>query len=240
MDGDCSSTEFAVGAPSGAAGARFWERYARVYDRIWDSPLTDAVNRQLWTNLPAAGQAVDLGCGTGLSSGPLRRLGWSVTGVDQSPAMLERAVQHGRITTALCRDAATTGLPSSRADLVLVSNLLHLTAEPVAVLDEAWRLLAPAGLLAVVWPASGATLGTALRADLRAGRAFGRSLAAAFDRLGVGLAGVRVGARAHSGAAVADVVDAWVAARGAVAVHAGSVFDVECYLVVSKPGNHRA
>lgn len=96
--------------------------------------------------LPATGAALDLGCGPGdVTLRVARQLeGWTVDGLDGSPAML-----------ALARDAATRGglarrvrfetahlpagsPPRERYDLVFSNSLLHHLADP-AVLWSASR-----------------------------------------------------------------------------------------------------
>lgn len=49
---------------------------------------------QKW-GLPAHGDALDVGCGTGRAFKPLLRRGWRVEGCDLSPAMLRIAAQEG-------------------------------------------------------------------------------------------------------------------------------------------------
>jgi SAM-dependent methyltransferase len=44
---------------------------------------------------PGDGRCLDVGCGTGVAAETLRRLGWTVVGVDVSEAMLERARARG-------------------------------------------------------------------------------------------------------------------------------------------------
>ncbi|HEY7739499.1 MAG TPA: methyltransferase domain-containing protein [Steroidobacteraceae bacterium] len=98
---------------------------------------------------------VDLGCGFGKSTFPLRQRfpEAEVIGVDlAAPCLrlaLRRANERGLRITFRQADCTKTGLPSGCADLVTSTMLLHEL--PRAVLPrlfrEAARLLAPAGLL---------------------------------------------------------------------------------------------
>jgi len=51
--------------------------------------------------LPARGNALDVGCGTGRAFAPLLRRGWTVHGCDLAPAMLEIAATEGGHDVAL-------------------------------------------------------------------------------------------------------------------------------------------
>lgn len=180
------------------------------------------------------GLVIDLGCGTGLSCAPLHLSGREVIGVDPSPAMLARAVGHSRITSPWQSDAAATGLPDHSADTVITSNLLHIHPDPRQVLDEAWRLVAPGGLLVVVWPSAGATLVTAFLADIQSRRPFGRGVLASALRLGVGLVGAPFRARRRAGETVASLLAQWVSEVEVRPIDAGSIFGVQDYATYAK------
>jgi SAM-dependent methyltransferase len=72
-----------------------YARLASVYDEIVVDPCYDtwaAHLDRLWKSDPSVVQSVlDLGCGTGLMAAALSSRGYHVTGVDASPAMLDRA-----------------------------------------------------------------------------------------------------------------------------------------------------
>jgi len=98
---------------------------------------------------------VDLGCGFGKSTWPLKRAHpqAEVIGVDLAAPCLELAHQRseaqGLAITYLQRNACETGLPAGSADLVTSTMLLHeMPPEAIAAtLREAARLLAPGGVL---------------------------------------------------------------------------------------------
>jgi len=69
-----------------------FDRFARLYDWEHDRYLAD-VDVQLAFAARFGGPVLELACGTGRLLAPLARAGFSVTGVDSSPAMLERARQ---------------------------------------------------------------------------------------------------------------------------------------------------
>jgi len=72
---------------------RFFEVAAERYDEEGFTQATDTEVAQLSTllDLQPGQQVLDIGCGTGRHAVPLAALGLHVTGVDLSPAMLERA-----------------------------------------------------------------------------------------------------------------------------------------------------
>ena len=215
--------------------SRFWAAYAALYDRIWDSPFTRRVNQVTLGDGPGIGTAVDLGCGTGLSSRELTRRGWRTIGVDTTPPMLARATTRGRITEAVLADAVATGLPAGQASVVIVSNLLHLHPSPEAVLAEALRLVTPGGRIVCVWPADTATWTTALKADVGSGRPWFAALLAAGLRVVIGLAGASVGARRWPSPVVAATIRRWGQDHALPLLRDGRIAALEEYAVFSCP-----
>ncbi|NNE42642.1 MAG: metalloregulator ArsR/SmtB family transcription factor [Gemmatimonadetes bacterium] len=100
----------------------------------------------------ATGTAVDLGTGTGVLLGRLASTASRVIGVDASAEMLEEAERRvtgdGTDNTEL-RLGALEHLPLSdgEADTMVANLVLHHVADPVAVLREIHRGLAPGGRL---------------------------------------------------------------------------------------------
>jgi SAM-dependent methyltransferase len=78
-------------------GWRGWDAYAPFYD--WENART--LGRRdvpFWRRVAggARGPVLELGCGTGRISVPLARAGVSLTGIDRSAPMLERAARRAR------------------------------------------------------------------------------------------------------------------------------------------------
>jgi SAM-dependent methyltransferase len=70
------------------------EGFAQAYDRFWypyPSKSADALVELVRKAAPDAKRVLDIGCGTGIVADRFVREGYSVTGLDRSPAMLERA-----------------------------------------------------------------------------------------------------------------------------------------------------
>ena len=107
-------------------------------------------------------RVLDIGCGGGLLSEPMTRLGFTVTGVDASERNIGVAKVHAerggldidyRVATA--EHLLETGEPLF--DLILNMEVIEHVAEPGAYLADCSRLLKPGGLMIV------ATLNRTLR-----------------------------------------------------------------------------
>jgi SAM-dependent methyltransferase len=90
---------------------------------------------------PGEGRCLDLGCGTGVAIPEVRRLGWTVVGVDVSKGMLSRARTHG----AELHQASAASLPFDDGSFdAAVSLWLHTDVDDFpAILREAARVLKP-------------------------------------------------------------------------------------------------
>ncbi|MCZ1014926.1 class I SAM-dependent methyltransferase [Streptomyces noursei] len=138
--------------------AAYWQAAAATYDDEPDHGLGDPAVRAAWaarlrTWLPAApGDVLDLGCGTGSLALLATEQGHRVTGVDRSPAMLDRARTKlaGRPATFVVGDAAQPPVGERRFDAVLVRHVLWALPDPSAALHRWAALLAPGGRLVLV------------------------------------------------------------------------------------------
>ena len=106
---------------------------------------------------------LDIGCGGGLLSEPMTRLGFQVTGVDASERNIGTASAHAAEQGLAIDYRATTAedlLASGEApfDVILNMEVIEHVADPGAYLRNCSRLLAPGGLMIV------ATLNRTLKA----------------------------------------------------------------------------
>ena len=101
-------------------------------------------------------RAVDLGCGTGsLTVSAAERLGIGhMTGIDNSPAMLERAEAHGRVEVDFEYGDISRWTSDADFDLVLANAALQWVPDHAAVLERWVAALAPEGQLALQVPAN--------------------------------------------------------------------------------------
>jgi S-adenosylmethionine-dependent methyltransferase len=107
---------------------------------------------------PPPARVVDAGGGTGQVAVPLAGLGYELTVVDTSPAMLatcaERAAEEGGATLALVQgDAAEVAalLGPASQDAVLCHDLLGDVAEPAGLLAALAEVLHPGGVLSLTF-----------------------------------------------------------------------------------------
>ncbi|WP_030322373.1 class I SAM-dependent methyltransferase [Streptomyces sp. NRRL B-3229] len=150
---------------SGGGGVD-WNAEAATFDEEADHGLRDPEVRRAWARrlrewLPErASDVLDLGCGTGSLSLLAAEQGHRVTGVDLSPAMVERARAKlaGRDAAFLVGDAVQPPVGEQRFDVVLVRHVLWALPDPGRVLRRWWGLLRPGGRLVLVegvWGAFG-------------------------------------------------------------------------------------
>ncbi|MFL5321983.1 MAG: ArsR/SmtB family transcription factor [Myxococcaceae bacterium] len=98
---------------------------------------------------------VDFGCGTGVLSVAMAKWAKSVVAIDHNADVLEQAKERARAEKAknitfVREDLHELSLPSGKKDLVVLSQSLHHTDRPEAVLKEAARLLEPGGKIVVL------------------------------------------------------------------------------------------
>lgn len=157
-----------------------WDAEAGTYDGPADHGLTDPAVRSAWRDLlaaalpPAPARVADLGCGTGTLTLLLAELGFSVDGIDFSPAMVARA--RAKLASAVGvtvseGDAFDPDLTASTYDAVLCRHVLWAMPDPAAALSRWVALLRPGGRLVLVegsW-STGAGLTARQSVDLVAG-----------------------------------------------------------------------
>ena len=92
---------------------------------------------------------LDLGCGVGLSSNPISAAGYRVTALDLSATALviaESRDSSGRVQYQV-GDAYRTPFSNEQYDVVLALDILNNVSDPQSVIEEAYRLLKPGGLI---------------------------------------------------------------------------------------------
>ena len=134
-----------------------------------DEPLDRLlVDMKLRRFLPyVKGRVLDVGCGIGLISEKLVGRGFSVEGVDGSPARVGKArlrVPSARFTCAYFKDFT----PSVQPDTIILSSVLEhdLGEEPSTLLSRCFRWLGDGGVLVAAVP-------NRLALHKRVGRAMG-------------------------------------------------------------------
>lgn len=125
--------------------AEGYDRSMRLQDRLWDIPSGRA-----WACGELSGHVLEQGIGTGLNL-PFYPEGTHLTGVDLSPAMLERARERanvlGRRVGLLEGDVTALPFPDASFDAVASTLTLCTIPDPVAAVREALRVCRPGGRL---------------------------------------------------------------------------------------------
>jgi SAM-dependent methyltransferase len=145
-------------APNDPGNPALFDRFARFYDADYRN-YTDDLSAILDIAAECQGPVLELGCGTGRVLQPLVNAGYSVTGIDISPALLAVAraklpiTNHQSPIPLIEADLRSFDLPHKHfAFAFCTSNtLMHLTtqADQFAVLRNAQRHLRPGGLLLI-------------------------------------------------------------------------------------------
>jgi 2-polyprenyl-6-hydroxyphenyl methylase/3-demethylubiquinone-9 3-methyltransferase len=101
-------------------------------------------------------QVLDVGCGAGLLTEPLARLGASVTGIDAARQNIEAARAHteamGLMIDYRSGDVVELLADGARFDLVTSMEVIEHVADPAVFVAALASLLAPGGLLVVSTP----------------------------------------------------------------------------------------
>jgi SAM-dependent methyltransferase len=123
-----------------------YDEHAGWYDEYLAGPAAEHTARTTAALVealgPGTGACLDLGCGTGVHAPAVRRLGWTVVGVDLSPALLRYA--RTRLPVAVA-DATRLPLADGGVDAV-VATLVHTDLDDwAAAVHEIARVLRPGG-----------------------------------------------------------------------------------------------
>lgn len=173
------------------------------YARFADLRLRPAIDllRQV-PDIPD-GPVCDLGCGTGVA-GSLLRSRFSdhvLTGLDASPAMLERAKETGHYDETVLADIAQW-MPDEPQALIFSNAALHWIPDHATLLPRLAGLVRPGGVLAVQVPDQNAAPSHRTWLDLAAEIAPGRLDADSVP-------GIPVAERMHGMLAQLGRVDMW-------------------------------
>ncbi len=122
--------------------------------------VRDAIDRHFGTEptlrRPLAGRrALDVGCGAGLLTEPLARMGAEATGLDAAPENIAAAQLHaeGQGLAIAYRAGSVEALdPGETFDLVCSMEVIEHVTDPAAFVAGLVRALAPGGLLLLSTP----------------------------------------------------------------------------------------
>lgn len=138
----------------------FWSMRSETFDTQPGHEIFSPEERQAWLALFArhlgraapGARALDLASGTGVISLLLAELGYGVTGLDLSEAMLARARAKtaGKPIKLYAGDAEDTLEASGSYDAVATRHLVWTLPDPPAAFREWHRVLKPGGRVAIV------------------------------------------------------------------------------------------
>ncbi|TNE87495.1 MAG: class I SAM-dependent methyltransferase [Deltaproteobacteria bacterium] len=162
---------------------RIFDAGALAYSWITHQPTWRAHCREVASHLGRGGhepkRLLDLGIGPGVSAFAVHDL-WPTchcVGIDVSPKMLAHARklaarEPGSLELVLT-DAAAMPFDSESFDSVLAHSFLYLVPDPVAVMRETARVLAPGARVAMLEPRDGGRVRDIVRAHPREPRFVG-------------------------------------------------------------------
>src|SRR3954462_3152045 len=124
------------------------------YDRIADRKRLDFISDALSGKAKANAKILDVGCGNGVISRHLGRLGFNVLGIDVSEKTIETArsltnLPNVRFITKSAEELVASG---EKYDAVICSEVLEHLHDPGALLNVLHQSLADGGKLIVTVP----------------------------------------------------------------------------------------
>lgn len=139
----------------------YWSARAVGFDAAPGHAIATPAERRAWLDLLIrhlgmgnGRQALDLACGTGEMSALLCELGYGVTALDWSDAMLDiacaKALKTGRAISFRQADAEVTMEADASMDVLLTRHLVWTLVDPRAAFAEWRRILRPGGRLLII------------------------------------------------------------------------------------------
>lgn len=139
----------------------FWSERAATFDQSVGHEVFSEAERRGWHRLirkhlgEGRGRPLlDLACGTAVISHLMHDMGFQVTGLDWSEAMLDqaraKAAKRGTDIRFIMRDAEVTGEPDQAYDAITNRHLVWTLVDVPAAFAEWYRLLKPGGRLLIV------------------------------------------------------------------------------------------
>ncbi|MFB9948596.1 methyltransferase domain-containing protein [Rhizobium puerariae] len=139
----------------------YWTIRAETYDLSPGHGIArlgemDAWKRLITGHLGEAGgrNALDLACGTGVMTMLMHDLGFNVTGLDFTEAMMAKARRKAERAEApvrfLTRDAEETMEPDAGYDVIVARHLVWTLVDPGKAFREWFRILKPGGRLLII------------------------------------------------------------------------------------------
>ncbi len=97
-------------------------------------------------------RGLEVGCGPGVLTSLAHARGVEMTGLDQSPAMVERARQRAPQCTFIEGDALAIPLHDDEVDVALAASVVNVVRDPQKLVRELARVVRPGGRVSVLFP----------------------------------------------------------------------------------------
>ena len=191
-----------------------WALYSRVYDLLWDAPLTSAVARQVALQITPGSSLLEVGAGTGLCSRELLAIAGSLEAAEPDERMALRFSD--RVPGVAPLPMSIEEIGESQYDHVVAVNVVHLTNDPATAVTHLRAACRPDGTVVVATPHASPGLVRVAIAHRRAGA--GMWFCARFVGIHVALAPfIMLAARHRPTVALGEPVDV---VYGVTAIHA--------------------
>src|SRR5689334_22953000 len=114
------------------------------YNRIADRKRVDFIARVLKDNLPPQARILDVGCGNGVISRHLGKLGFNVLGIDVSEKTIETARSLTQISNVQFQKKSAEELVANgeKYEAVICSEVLEHLHDPGSLLTVLYQILA--------------------------------------------------------------------------------------------------
>jgi ubiquinone/menaquinone biosynthesis C-methylase UbiE len=110
--------------------------------------IEELLERELQT-LPAGATILDVGCGTGFNVRRLGDRGFTISGIEPSPAMRREAIATNPGVSIIDADIEAIPLPDASFDAVLAIEVVRYLRDPSRAFAELVRVTRPGGLIFV-------------------------------------------------------------------------------------------
>jgi ubiquinone/menaquinone biosynthesis C-methylase UbiE len=102
--------------------------------------------------IEAGTQGLEVGCGPGHLTGQLHAGGAQMTGLDRSPAMVQRAREKVPGCTFIEGDALALPLEDDTVDVAVAASVVNVVSNPQLLVQEMARVVRPGGCVSVLFP----------------------------------------------------------------------------------------